>query len=313
MIRVGAVDIDTSHPRAFGAYFESSGKARYAAVYNEGFRDDDEVEGFVRMFDLDKKCDSLLELVESVDIGFIHSCNWDKHAQLAKPFIDAGKPVFIDKPIAGNPADCRYFEEVAEQGAVVLGSSSARYAEEVMALSGKKGGEAGDILNVFGSCGVDEFNYGIHIVEAIGGVVGTGAVSTQFVGKAQHENKKCETYFVRFENGVTAIYNNFSGQWQPFDITAMTSADTFSFRIDSSRIYGALLERIFDYMETGKNRLCPVKGLTESVRIMLAGRISREKGGVQVPLSSIPDDYAGFDGSKFEREYARKAKKLYST
>ncbi len=107
------------------------------------------------------------------------------------------------------------------------------------------------------------------------------------------------------------MYNNFTGAWQPFDLTVMTGLATFNFRIDTKKIYSALLERIFNYMETGKNGLAPVSELAESVRIMLAGKISRENGGEPVALSAIPDDYAGFDGGEFEREYSKKAKKIF--
>ncbi len=311
MIKIGAVDIDTSHPLAFGALMEASGRGKYTAVYNEGFRGEDEVEGFMKKFNIEQKYSDLSELAGSVDIGFIHSCNWDKHASHAKHFIEAGKPVFIDKPIAGNPADLAFLEEAEKGGAVILGSSSARYAEEIEDFNSKCPDEAGEILNVFGTCGVDEFNYGVHIVEAIGGILGTGAVSTRFCGRAERDGKKCETFFIEYAGGESAVYNNFTGSWQPFDLTVMTGSATHNFRIDTKKIYGALLDRIFNYMETGKNELAPVSELAESVRVMLAGKISRESGGNPVSLSAIPEDYAGFDGGKFEREYSGKAKKIF--
>ncbi len=312
MIRVGAVDIDTSHPKSFGALLQKSGDAKYAAVYNSGFRDEGEVEGFMKMFGVEKRCETLEELADCVDIGFIHSCNWDKHAVFAGHFIKAGKPVFIDKPLCGNPADCAFFEKSALDGAVILGSSSARYAREVEDFKGLGDEEKGSVLNVFGTCGVDEFNYGIHIVEAIGGILGSGARSARFCARAARDGKICETYSVTFPDGRTAVYNNFTGTWQPFDITAMTTAGTFNFRIDSKKLYAALLEKIIEYMRTGSNRLAPVHELTESVKIMLAGKISRERGGEEVEISSIPPDYAGFDGKEFEQVYAENAKKIFT-
>ncbi len=310
MIRVGAVSIDTSHPLAFGKLMLESGRARYTAVYNGGFREDDEVEGFMRQFTLEKKCSTLEELVDSVEIGFIHSCNWDRHLELAIPFFEAGKPVFIDKPIAGNPSDLKLFEEASAKGNVILGSSSARYAEEIEELKRTVSDASEEIIHACGTCGVDEFNYGVHIVEAIGGILGDGAVSTRFCGKAEKAGAKCESYCVLYENGSSALYSNFTGAWQPFQITAVTTKNTHSLRI-KSKIYKALLKRIFDYMETGENGLAGIESLTESVRIMLAGKISREKGGEPVALSSIPADYAGFDGAEFEEEYAAAAKKIY--
>ena len=83
------------------------------------------------------------------------------------PFIERNKPVFIDKPIVGSFADCRKLEQLAAQGAVILGSSSVRYAEEVDAFLAEPIEERGELMTIYGTAGVDEFNYAIHIIEAI--------------------------------------------------------------------------------------------------------------------------------------------------
>ena len=310
MIRIGVVNIDTSHPLAFARALEQGSRARYAAVYNDGFRGDDEVEAFIRNHGLEARCGSVEELAEKADIGFIQGCDWDKHLDYALPFIARGKPVFLDKPVVGSLADCRRLEALAARGAVVLGSSSVRYAEEIEAFLARPEKERGRILHVFGTAGTDEFNYGIHIVEAIGALVGQGAVSTTFVGAAEAEGRRVETFFVRFEGGPTAVYNTCRGVWQPFEIVVITTKSTFAFRIDTSKIYAALLDRLCDTLETGQNRLASVAALTESIEIMLAGRLSRERGG-EVRRADIPDDDPGFDGGAFARDYARSAAKIY--
>lgn len=311
MIKVGAVNIDTSHPLAFAEYFEKNNRARYTAVYNDGFRGDDEVNAFIQRFNVEKRCSSVEEMADCVDIGLIHGCNWNKHLQHAIPFIQKGKPVFIDKPVVGSITGCIMLEELAEKGAIILGSSSARYADEVVNFLKRPEEEIGKILNIYGTAGVDEFNYGIHIVETISTLAGANAVFTKFVGRTEKGGKLCETYFTGYENGVTGIFNTFTGVWQPFELVVMTTKSTYQFRIDSSKIYCPLLDRICDYMETGKNSFASVKQLTDSIRIMLAGRISRANNGVEVKLCDIPKDDPGFDGYQFERDYAKAAAKIY--
>ena len=311
MIRIGVVNIDVSHPKAFSEYLIKSNRARYVAVYNDGFRGDDEVEAFIRNYGLEKRCRSIEELADYVDVGFIQGCNWDKHIEQAMPFIQRGKPVFIDKPIVGSLSDCIKLEKLSEQGIIILGSSSVRYAEEIVDFASRPEEERGKIMNVFGTAGVDEFNYAIHIVEAIGGICGTGAAAVKFAGCSEKDGEKCETFYIRFNSGITAAYNTFQGTWMPFEVVIMTTKATFQFRIDTGKIYGALLDRICDYMETGKNNLASIKTITESIKIMLAARISREKGGAEVKLSDIPENDPGYDGDKFEKEYAAAAKKIY--
>jgi len=311
MIRIGVVNIDVSHPQAFSQYLNKGNRARYVAVYNDGFRGDDEVDSFIAKQGLEKRCRSIEELAEMVDIGFVQSCNWNNHIKQAMPFIKKGKPVFIDKPIVGSLADCIKLEALASDGAVILGSSSVRYAREIIEFKSRSEEERGQTVNIFGTTGVDEFNYGVHIVEAIGNLAGAGAVSCKFAGRGERDGKICETFFVRFADGATAVYNTFQSIWQPFEVVIMTTKATWQFRIDSAKVYPALLDRICDYMETGRNDLAPVKTLTESIRIMLAGRISRAQGGREMSLAEIPADDPGYDGNAFERGYAAKAAKIY--
>lgn len=311
MIRIGAVNIDTSHPLGFGEVMEKENRARYVGVYNDSFRPDSEVEGFITRFGLEKRCDTLEELAEMCDIGFIHGCDWDGHLRCAMPFIERGKPVFIDKPLVGNLADCRRVEQLVQNGAVILGASSARYAYEVQQLLAMPAEERGEIVTVFGTAGVDEFNYGVHIAEAIGGILGSGAENVRYMGRGDAGGKYAESYFVQYKNGKSAIFNTFTGTWQPFVLTVMTTKTTHHFRMDSNRLYEALVHEICDYMEGKPNRLAAPDALLESVKVMLAAAASRARGGAPVALDALTDDMPAYDGRAFWQSYGASAGKLY--
>ena len=117
------------------------------------------------------------------------------------PFIKAGKPVFIDKPVIGNLKDTETLKKLVDDGAYILGSSSARHADEIQAFLKKPVEERGEIVSIFGTCGVDEFNYSIHIVEIFAEIAGAKAVSCSFNGKGEGSNgTHTETYTLKFEN-----------------------------------------------------------------------------------------------------------------
>lgn len=310
MIRIGVVNIDVSHPLAFSETLRKGNRARYVAVYNDGFREEDEVNAFVQSQGLEKRCHTIEELADMVDIGFVQGCNWDKHLSQALPFLERGKPVFIDKPIVGSLEDCRKVDELAKNGAVILGSSSVRYAEEIQRFASMSEAERGKILHIYGTSGVDEFNYAIHAVEGICGLEPSSIVSARFIDRSSFGEKACETFALRFESGVNAIYNTFHNVWQPFEFVITTTKSTYQFRVDTSKIYGALLDRICDYMETGKSTLATVPVLTNAIRGMLAGKQSRDTGGAEVLLRDIHPDCA-FDGYDFEKGYAAAATKIY--
>lgn len=312
MIRIGAVNIDTSHPLAFGEALEGMGRARYVGVYNDSFRSDDEVLGFMRRFGLEKRCDSLDELAGMCDIGFIHGCNWDDHLRCAEPFIRRGKPVFIDKPLVGNLRDCRRVETLVRNGAVILGSSSLRYAHEIQEYLARPVEERGETVQLFGTGGVDEFNYGVHIVEGAGGLLGGGAQWVRYLGRAGSDDCYAESYYVQYGSGKSFIFNTFTGVWQPFDLTVMTTRATHQFTVDATRLYGALLEQICNYMEGKPSLLAPVDALLESVRIMLAAAASRARDGARVALGELEDGGPSYDGAKFQQGYAVAAAPLYA-
>lgn len=310
MIRIGVVNIDVSHPLAFSKVLMEENRARYTAVYNDGFRSDAEVDAFVQKRGLEGRCRTVDELAERVDVGFIQGCNWDRHLDYVEPFLRRGKPVFIDKPMVGSMRDIRRLEALMRRGLKVMGCSSMRYADELSAFLALPVEQRGEVIHIMGTCGVDEFNYGIHIVEAIGALA-KHPVSVRFGGAGDKGGKHTETFYVQFEDGTTATYITVAGVWLNCDLLVTTTKAVYPIAIDSGKIYKALLDRICDQMETGKSDLAPVEDILDSVRIMLAGRLSRERGGAIVRLDEIPEEDPGYDGDAFEKGYAASAAPIY--
>lgn len=312
MIRVGTVNIDTSHPMGFAESMEKQGRMKYVGVYNDSFRNDSEVDGFISRFGLEKRCFSIAELADMCDIGFIQGCNWEEHIPCMLPFLERKKPVFVDKPIAGNLEDCRKIEELAQNGAVILGASSARYAYEIRQFLNIPIEERGEIVHVYGTCGVDEFNYGIHIAEAIGGLLGKGAEWVSYQGKGSCGKLYCENYFVQYAGGKTAAFTTFTGVWQPFVLTIMTTKSTYQIKIDSNRLYDALMEQIADYMEGKENLMANMDALLESVKIMLAAAASRKAGGGAFRLEDLASGGPSYDGRAFWESYRDASGPMYA-
>lgn len=309
MIRVGTVNIDTSHPIAFAELFLKDGRAKYTAVYNDGFRTDEEVKNFMDKFGVEKRYYDLSEMAKCIDIVFIQSCNWDRHIELMMPFVEAGVPVFVDKPLVGSIDDCKAVEKLVENGAVIIGSSAMRYTYEHKDILSKSIDERGEIVHLSATVGVDEFNYAIHAVESLLGFFrGIKAISTTFVGTAVVGGSECDTFFVKFENGVTATYHICTKAWQPSTLTVVTTKTTYAFKIDSGKVYEALLGEVLNYMEGKENNVATVYELTEATKIMLAGKQSKIDGGVEVSINNIRSEKF-FDGYAFEKEYESQQRK----
>lgn len=313
MIKIGVVSLDVSHPLGFAEEMEKyCMDMKYEYLCNKSFRGDDEASWFVKRFNLKGEVKEIEEMVDKVDVGFIQSCNWEKHLEQALPFINAGKPVFIDKPIVGNVKDARRLQELVKNGAKIIGSSSARYADEIQAFLAKPISERGEVLSVFGTCGVDEFNYSIHIAEILSEIAGANAVEMQFSGQSKTvDGKKVESYSIKYENGVTANYQTCIGAWRPFHLTVMTTVGSYQIAIDSSKIYASLLREIYRKLTGRINKIKDVDTLINSCLIMMCGKKSRdEQNGKWVKIEQLTDK-DGFDGYAFEKTYGANSSKMY--
>lgn len=305
MYRIGTVNIDTSHAPSFAEILLQGDVARYTAIYNDGFRTDEEVNAFMEKFGVTERYTDLAEMAKHIDIAFIQSCNWDRHIELSMPFIEAGVPVFIDKPLVGNLKDCRTLEKLAEEGKVILGTSAMRYTYERDSFFAVPDEQRGNIIHVSTMVGVDEFNYAIHSIESILGFLkGDSAVSCRYIGGGMVGDVPTDSYYVRFASGATACYHICLKGWQPSTALVMTDKTSFAYKLDVSKLYEAMLKHVCAWLEGKPNDLVSVTDMTMAVKIMLAGKKSKENGGAEVALVDLCESDVGFDGYAFEEFYA---------
>ena len=309
MFRIGSVNIDTSHAPSFAEILQKGDVARYTCVYNDGFRTDEEVDAFITRFGLEKRYTSLEEMAGNVDIAFIQGCDWDRHLALAEPFVKAGVPVFIDKPIVGNLRDCHTLEAWAASGAVILGTSALRYTYEHDDFFSVPAADRGDIVHVTTSVGVDEFKYALNPHDSsMGFMRGDKPVAVRYIARSHAGEPPVDSYYVTFAGGASACYHICLKGWQPSTATVVTTKTTYVYKIDTNKVYEAMLKHVCRYLQGEDNLLVSVPEMTESVKLMLAGRRSKQLGGAEVLVASLTEADGGFDGAAFEKAYAAQQK-----
>ncbi|MCA9132410.1 MAG: Gfo/Idh/MocA family oxidoreductase, partial [Planctomycetales bacterium] len=124
--------------------------------------------------------DSIPELLEKVDVVLLESVDGRIHVEHALPVIRAGKPLFIDKPLAGTLVDALVIYELAKKHNVpFFSSSSYRFSPGIIALHDNE--QVGDIAGAatWGPCSyqretLDMAFYGIHGIEALYTIMGSG-------------------------------------------------------------------------------------------------------------------------------------------
>jgi hypothetical protein len=190
-LRVGIIGLDTSHATAFTKILNDEKAAadvahcRVVAAYPKGSPDikssTERVPSYTE--EVQKQgveiVDSIEALLTKVDAVLLETNDGRPHLEQVLPVLKAGKPVFIDKPIAGSLTDAVAIFEAAKKYKVPLfSSSSLRYSKNAQALrNGKLGKITG--CDAYSPCALeathpDLYWYGIHGVETLFTVMGTG-------------------------------------------------------------------------------------------------------------------------------------------
>src|SRR5690606_30997811 len=123
---------------------------------------------------------SIRELLKMVDVVLLETNDGRLHREQALEVIRAGKRMFIDKPVANSMRDAIAIFEAAKQHNVpVFSCSSLRFTEGIDDIvSGKKIGKilAADAYSPakLEQTHIDFYWYGIHGVEMLFTVMGTG-------------------------------------------------------------------------------------------------------------------------------------------
>lgn len=137
------------------------------------------------------------------------------------------------------------------------------------------------------------------------GLIGPGATAVRHLGKNSGGG---ELFQVIYQNGILVTYQVGGEAWYPFVLTVTTSKKVTYIQPDTEKLYRALLERVLDALG-GKDGIASVTELTEAIKVCLAGRISRQRGGITIQLTDIPIDDPGYDGASFVRSYAMQRRK----
>lgn len=192
ILRAGMIGLDTSHVIAFTKAFNDEKNPqrlkglRVVAAFPGGSADIPDSANRVAGYTNQMKemgveiADSIPALLEKVDVVFLESVDGRPHLEQVKPIFAAGKPVFIDKPLAGSLADAIAIHELGKKHNVPwFSSSSLRFSSGIMGM--RNDPKVGEVVgaDAWGPCSLephhpDLFWYGVHGVEILYTIMGTG-------------------------------------------------------------------------------------------------------------------------------------------
>lgn len=292
--KVGIIGLDVSHSVAFTKLLNSpNAPAEYAgykvvAAYPKGSND---IEFSVsRIPEFTKAVESMgveivssiKELLSKVDVVFLNTNDGRLHLEQVLPVFKAGKSVFIDKPLAASLSDvAAIFNAAKKYNIPVFSSSSLRYMENRGELTPDK---TGKILGVdtyspatIEKTHPDLFWYGIHGVEMLYTMLGTGC-------------KQVQRVYTKDTDIVIGTWNdNRLGTFRgtrigPHDYGGIVFSEKAVIPISPAKGFSSLMKEIIHFFQTGISPVTPAETL-EIYAFMEAADESKRRGGTVVNIA----------------------------
>lgn len=227
-------------------------------------------------------------VIGQVDAVIIPTDKGAEHLDRARSFIEAGLPIFIDKPLTDRADHLQQFMAWQRAGRVVCSSSAMRYAREFAALRDELP-SVGGLRLVVGTCAKSWERYGIHALEAVYGLLPPdGWLDVCNTGSAE-----ANMVHARHQQGVDVFLGVTEDMFGGFcHVTAYGTSGRVDARFtDSFTAFKAQLQAFVDYLSTGRAPF-PFAQTVEQMRIIIAGLVSRAEGGRRVSLAEIAAENA---------------------
>lgn len=222
------------------------------------------------------------DVIGHVDAVIVATDKGFEHVERARPFVEAGLPVFIDKPLCDNRADLKVFEGWVAEGRQILSSSGMRYAKEFVPYH-RSTHEFGALRTIFGTMAKKWETYGIHALESIYPIIGPGFVSVRNTGTYDRN-----VVHLKHGSGCDVVLTTTADQigGSGFITLAGTEGGTTLRSQDTYHAFKAQLEGVVSWLRTGTPPV-PFAETRELMTLVIAGIESREEGGREIMLSEF--------------------------
>ncbi len=222
------------------------------------------------------------DMIGHVDAVICATDVGSEHVRRCRPFIEAGVPLLVDKPMVDNEQDLRQFVRWRDAGANFISSSSMRYHKEMEPYY-KNHYEIGQLMYVCRPMCKKWETYGIHALENVYPLLGQGFVSIRNTGTAERNmlhivhQKGCDVH-IPLSAGMYGAFKYCLLVGSAESKAVSTSDSYYSFKKQ--------LDLFVRYLRTGQEPF-PFEETIELMKLVIGGIRSREEGGRVVRLDEI--------------------------
>lgn len=211
------------------------------------------------------------DMLSQVDAVLIARDDWMSHLSLARPFLEQGVAVFIDKPLtlAGDELD--WFLPYVRSGKL-MSCAGLRYAVELDPVRNGRG-DYGGIRSIRCAVTNDWERYGVHMIDAVFTLTPARPVSIRRLEAATHE-----AYFLEMDDGSTLLIEVHGPVGPLFNVSVVGRGKASSHDLrDNFSSFRRLLQDFSRMLHTGEPPIPPLD-VELSIRTLMAGKAATVGG-----------------------------------
>ncbi|MCT7463271.1 Gfo/Idh/MocA family oxidoreductase [Aliarcobacter cryaerophilus] len=217
------------------------------------------------------------DMIEHVDAVIIARDDYESHKIIAKPFLDGGKYVFIDKPLSLDIDDLIYFKQFIKSGQL-MSCSGIKYAPELDKIK-RDLKDFGKIKLIRGTTVKSWEKYAIHMLDGIFSVVPFHVKSVQY-NNSNHES------FTLFNFDGSIIQIDALGSCELM-LRIEFFSDTKYYKADTLNAFDAFRRTLWNFIDTIKNKEKTNSLLTlDLMKVLIAGNMSKASNKI-IQLDSL--------------------------
>ena len=210
-----------------------------------------------------------LDFLGRVAAGILARDDYENHFQMASPFLEAGLPVFIDKPLSLESSELRTLRRYLEKGQL-MSCSGMRYARELDEPRANLSAY-GRLKLIRGAIVLSWEKYGVHLLEAILAVTPARPLAVRMLS-SEHAS-----VVVHLDDGVLIQIDALGECARTFHVEFFGTQRTDAFDVtDNFSMFRRMLWEFAESIRTGQPAI-PADRTLEIMRVLIAGRIARSE------------------------------------
>ena len=222
------------------------------------------------------------DVIGEVDAVIIATDIGSEHVERARPFVEAGIPIFVDKPLVDNAEDLKIFNRWVAEGKPIMSGSSMRYVKEFIPYH-ESTYNLGELRYITTTSAKKWETYGIHALEGVFPIVGPGFISCRNTGTEERN-----IVHFKHKKGIDVVFSVIADMYGGSGnllLCGTRGSDSLT-SMDSFYSFRKQLVKFVEYLRTGI-RPFPYAETEELMRMVIAGIESRKQGGKEIFLKDV--------------------------